>query len=169
MTSPGDDDSQAPPTPSAGNDLGKRKRNSRACDRCHRNACKCSPGIEGVPCTRCEEQGITCTYNRPSKRRGPPPRRSRVDSDATTAAQQPLPETEAPDDSEPGATPVQFDADQDDQGSPPALPVQPPDAPLPKWLYNFTVKHQDIESLLDVFYQSCYVLRPYFHWPTFQS
>ncbi|RSM10348.1 hypothetical protein CDV31_007224 [Fusarium ambrosium] len=169
MTSPGDDDSQAPPVLSASNDLGKRKRNSRACDRCHRNACKCSPGIEGVPCTRCEEQGITCTYNRPSKRRGPPPRRSRVDSDATTAAQQPQPEPEAADDSEPGATPVQFDAEQDDQGSPPALPVQPPDAPLPEWLYHFTVKHQDIESLLGVFYQSCYVLRPYFHWPTFQS
>ncbi|KAK6076204.1 C6 transcription factor [Seiridium cupressi] len=26
----------------------KRKRNSRACDRCHRNASRCSPGIEGV-------------------------------------------------------------------------------------------------------------------------
>ncbi|RSL52665.1 hypothetical protein CEP54_010776 [Fusarium duplospermum] len=169
MASPGDNDSQAPPAPSAGNDLGKRKRNSRACDRCHRNACKCSPGIEGVPCTRCEEQGIECTYNRPSKRRGPPPRRSRVDSDTTTTAQQPPPEPDALDDSEPGATPVQLDVDQDDQGSPPPLPVQPPDAPLPGWLYNFTVKHQDIESLLDVFYQSCYPLRPYFHWPTFQS
>ncbi|KAL6360813.1 hypothetical protein LRP88_06521 [Fusarium phalaenopsidis] len=155
MTSPGDGDSQAPPAPSVGNDLGKRKRNS------------CSPGIEGVPCTRCEEQGIACTYNRPSKRRGPPPRRSRVDSDTTT--QQPPPEPDAPDGSEPGATPPPFDADQDDQASPPALPVQPPDTSLPEWLYNFTVKHQDIGSLLDVFYQSCYPLRPYFHWPTFQS
>ncbi|KAI8659961.1 Zn(2)-C6 fungal-type domain-containing protein [Fusarium sp. Ph1] len=144
MTSPGDGDSQAPPAPSVGNDLGKRKRNS------------CSPGIEGVPCTRCEEQGIACTYNRPSKRRGPPPRRSRVDSDTTT--QQPPPEPDAPDGSEPGATPPPFDADQDDQASPPALPVQPPDTSLPEWLYNFTVKHQDIGSLLDVFYQSCYPL-----------
>ncbi|KAI8658944.1 hypothetical protein NCS55_01173000 [Fusarium keratoplasticum] len=72
MTSPGDGDSQAPLAPSAGNDLGKRKRNS------------------------------------------PPPRRSRVDSDTTTTAQQPPPEPEGPDDSDPGATPVQFDADQDD-------------------------------------------------------
>ncbi|KAL2677329.1 hypothetical protein Neosp_011098 [[Neocosmospora] mangrovei] len=91
------------------------------------------------------------------KRNSPPPRRSRVDSDTTTAAQPP-PEPDAPDDSEPGATPVQFNADQEDQESPPALPVQPPDASLPEWLYNFTVKHQDIESLLDVFYQSCYPL-----------
>ncbi|EEU44946.1 uncharacterized protein NECHADRAFT_85200 [Fusarium vanettenii 77-13-4] len=137
MASPGDGDSQAPPTSSAGNDLGKRKRNS-------------------VHLYFYREPVTAVTGTLASKRRGPPPRRSRVDSDTTTAAQQPPPEPDAPDDSDPGATPVQFDADQEDQESPPALPVQPPDASLPEWLYNFTVKHQDIESLLDVFYQSCY-------------
>ncbi|RAH83165.1 hypothetical protein BO86DRAFT_426937, partial [Aspergillus japonicus CBS 114.51] len=43
----------------------------RACDRCHRNACRCSPGIEGTVCARCEEQKLECTYSRPVKRRGP--------------------------------------------------------------------------------------------------
>ncbi|RWQ94333.1 hypothetical protein C8Q69DRAFT_403943, partial [Paecilomyces variotii] len=44
----------------------------RACDRCHRNACRCSPGIVGTTCGRCEKQAVECTYNRPVKRRAPP-------------------------------------------------------------------------------------------------
>ncbi|KAJ5721026.1 uncharacterized protein N7483_008960 [Penicillium malachiteum] len=36
----------------------------------------CSPGIEGTVCSRCEDQQVQCTYNRPVKRRGPPARRT---------------------------------------------------------------------------------------------
>ncbi|KAJ3457981.1 hypothetical protein MRS44_012090 [Fusarium solani] len=163
MTSPGDGDSQAPAAPSAGNDLGKRKRNSVSGSLMAMYDLDTDWGYLYF----CSEPVIAAIGTLASKRRGPPPRRSRVDSDTTT--QQPPLEPDAPDGSEPGATPAPFDADQDGQASPPALPVQPPDTSLPEWLYNFTVKHQDIESLLDVFYQSCYPLRPYFHWPTFQS
>ncbi|BEI87113.1 hypothetical protein CcaverHIS002_0704590 [Cutaneotrichosporon cavernicola] len=52
----------------------KRRRITRACDRCHRSGVKCSrsptPGI----CGPCAAFGSECTYQRPVKRRGPVPR-----------------------------------------------------------------------------------------------
>ncbi|KAJ1535595.1 hypothetical protein HK096_002275 [Nowakowskiella sp. JEL0078] len=47
----------------------KRKRTTRACDTCHNKAIKC--GGESPSCSHCLKQGLTCTYSRSAKKRGP--------------------------------------------------------------------------------------------------
>ncbi|KAF2402310.1 hypothetical protein EJ06DRAFT_333046 [Trichodelitschia bisporula] len=48
--------------------LAKSKRLGRACDACSRRKVKCG---EEVPCKNCVELDIECTFQRPTKRRGP--------------------------------------------------------------------------------------------------
>ncbi|WVR05631.1 hypothetical protein IAU60_002653 [Kwoniella sp. DSM 27419] len=52
----------------------KRRRITRACDRCHRGGTKCSAGPNPNVCGPCAAFGSECTYDRPMKRRGPPAR-----------------------------------------------------------------------------------------------
>ncbi|KAL7423713.1 hypothetical protein Q5752_001295 [Cryptotrichosporon argae] len=52
----------------------KRRRVTRACDRCHRSGIKCAPSTTPDKCSACASFGSDCTYDRPIKRRGPPPR-----------------------------------------------------------------------------------------------
>ncbi|ORX35538.1 fungal-specific transcription factor domain-domain-containing protein [Kockovaella imperatae] len=52
----------------------KKRRNTRACDRCHKASIKCSPDVSGDSCSSCAAFGCHCTYDRPRKRRGPPPK-----------------------------------------------------------------------------------------------
>ncbi|ORY24688.1 hypothetical protein BCR39DRAFT_566546 [Naematelia encephala] len=49
----------------------KRRRITRACDRCHRGGIKCTPGPKEGTCGSCAAFGSPCTYERPVKRRGP--------------------------------------------------------------------------------------------------
>ncbi|WVQ71063.1 hypothetical protein IAR50_000588 [Cryptococcus sp. DSM 104548] len=50
----------------------KRRRITRACDRCHRGGIRCAAGTNPSVCAPCADFGSDCTYNRPMKRRGPP-------------------------------------------------------------------------------------------------
>ncbi|KAJ2993532.1 hypothetical protein HDV02_002264 [Globomyces sp. JEL0801] len=43
-------------------------RASKACDLCSQNRKKCAGGI---PCANCTAKGIECTFNKPSRKRGP--------------------------------------------------------------------------------------------------
>ena len=43
---------------------------SQACDNCSKRKVKCDDA--GPPCNACRDLGIPCTYEKPSKRRGPP-------------------------------------------------------------------------------------------------
>ncbi|OWZ77690.1 hypothetical protein C365_03443 [Cryptococcus neoformans Bt85] len=52
----------------------KRKRVSRACDRCHKLGNKCSPSETPPLCQPCIDYGQKCTYDRPQGRRGAPPK-----------------------------------------------------------------------------------------------
>ncbi|GMK60090.1 hypothetical protein CspeluHIS016_0903070 [Cutaneotrichosporon spelunceum] len=52
----------------------KRRRITRACDRCHRSGVKCSRSPTPGVCGPCAAFGSECTYQRPVKRRGPVPR-----------------------------------------------------------------------------------------------
>ncbi|KAJ9256875.1 hypothetical protein C8Q69DRAFT_499124 [Paecilomyces variotii] len=153
----------------------KRKRSGRACDRCHRNACRCSPGVEGTVCARCKDQGLECTYDRPVKRRGPnPARRVARESDASSPvpSTQPAPRqpTVAMEDTAgipapapTGASPIQVS------------PVDGSEAGLSTQLssiysaYEGVIPPDTIEALVDVFYHTIYPIRPYFHWPTFRA
>ncbi|KAJ5627470.1 hypothetical protein N7528_004897 [Penicillium herquei] len=155
----------------------KRKRSGRACDRCHRNASRCSPGVEGTVCSRCEDQQVQCTYNRPVKRRGPPARRTRKNAitNAMTAEDDPPANTQTTAMTESiNISPLM--GIQAIQSMPPAIftPEDGNSAPSPhaSILYSEieeVLEPKIIEKLVDLFYHTIYPIRPYFHWPTFDS
>ncbi|KLT45607.1 hypothetical protein CC85DRAFT_240399 [Cutaneotrichosporon oleaginosum] len=60
---------QSPPQPQQSEPL-KRRRITRACDRCHRSGVKCSRSPTPGVCGPCAAFGSECTYQRPVKRRG---------------------------------------------------------------------------------------------------
>ncbi|KAF7540641.1 hypothetical protein G7Z17_g12159 [Cylindrodendrum hubeiense] len=71
----------------------KLTRLRRACDMCSMRKVKCDD--TDVPCRPCRELGVECTYNRETKRRGPPnkhaeaakaAKRARIDQTVVTAA-----------------------------------------------------------------------------------
>lgn len=53
----------------------KRRRITRACDRCHKGGIKCAASNDPSVCLPCASFGSLCTYDRPIKRRGPPAKR----------------------------------------------------------------------------------------------
>jgi hypothetical protein len=53
----------------------KRRRITRACDRCHKGGIKCAASKDPNICLPCASFGSECTYDRPIKRRGPAARR----------------------------------------------------------------------------------------------
>ena len=53
----------------------KRRRITRACDRCHKGGIKCAASNDPDVCLPCASFGSECTYDRPIKRRGPAARR----------------------------------------------------------------------------------------------
>jgi hypothetical protein len=49
----------------------KLRRISRACDFCHKRSIRCTPSQEdSTRCQNCLDFGVSCTYNRPAKKRG---------------------------------------------------------------------------------------------------
>lgn len=49
----------------------KLRRISRACDFCHKRSIRCKPSSEDASrCQNCLDFGVSCTYNRPAKKRG---------------------------------------------------------------------------------------------------
>jgi hypothetical protein len=49
----------------------KLRRISRACDFCHKRSIRCKPSSEDASrCQNCLDFGVSCTYNRPVKKRG---------------------------------------------------------------------------------------------------
>ncbi|WWD18151.1 hypothetical protein CI109_102600 [Kwoniella shandongensis] len=69
----------------------KKRRITRACDRCHRGGIKCSAGSDPDVCEPCAAFGSECTYDRPMKRRGPPARSRGSDSDLGISTAGPSP------------------------------------------------------------------------------
>src|ERR1700691_1082975 len=49
----------------------KQKRIAKACDFCHGRGIKCASSSTPNKCKSCLDFAVPCTYNRPSKRRGP--------------------------------------------------------------------------------------------------
>ncbi len=49
----------------------KLRRISRACDFCHKRSIRCKPSNEDTShCQNCLDFGVSCTYDRPAKKRG---------------------------------------------------------------------------------------------------
>ncbi|GLA99218.1 hypothetical protein AtubIFM61612_010684 [Aspergillus tubingensis] len=168
------------------NEGGKRKRNSRACDRCHRNACRCSPGVAGTVCGRCRDQGVECTYDRPVKRRGPNPTRRgprgnqdspMLDGQHASTSMSANMNVEAP--VRPASVSVQSGS------SSAAASVSPRGGSRSASVseiglsssslsslyaaYENTIPPRTIECLVEVFHHTIYPIRPYLHWPTFSA
>ncbi|OAA65651.1 Transcription factor [Niveomyces insectorum RCEF 264] len=168
----------------------KNKRSSRACDRCYKKACKCYPGIEGTPCTRCIEGGMACIYSRQVKRRGPRSRRLRAAAEPERGS---VEETSA---SEPAASLTYSPPQTASEGTPGTTRQQahlttPTTAqhPMTQTQTQTQTQHPTattntttataydesivtpelVERLTLNFYNASYPTRPYFHWPTYQA
>ncbi|RDA83258.1 hypothetical protein CP532_4497 [Ophiocordyceps camponoti-leonardi (nom. inval.)] len=133
----------------------KLTRLRRACDMCSMRKVKCDDS--SIPCRPCRELGVDCTYERETKRRGPPnkhaeaakaAKRARVDvavvpSSSSTAAASPSPHNAA-------KTLVSISAD--------AVVDADAIAPLPV-----------LEHLVDDFFTYVHPLSPFPHEPTFRQ
>lgn len=72
---------------SEGNNLAlKRRRITRACDRCHKGGIKCAPSPDPSTCAPCRSFGNLCTYDRPIKRRGPASKKVKETDESPTLA-----------------------------------------------------------------------------------
>lgn len=127
----------------------KLTRLRRACDMCSMRKVKCDDTT--IPCKPCRELGVDCTYNRETKRRGPPNKHAEAAKAAKRARLEPLP-TEFPSPSPQNAakTLVNFSAD----GVLDAESI----APMPV-----------LELLVDDFFTYIHPLAPFPHEPTFRQ
>ncbi|CAK7200422.1 hypothetical protein SEUCBS139899_003117 [Sporothrix eucalyptigena] len=155
----------------------KNKRSSRACDRCYKKACKCYPGIEGTPCTRCTEGGMACTYSRQVKRRGPRSRRLRAAAESEPSITVDVVETSA---SEHAASLTCSPPRTVSVGTPVAMRSASSGASRTTQQLHINtttttaydesiITPELIERLTLDFYHASYPTRPYFHWPTYQA
>ncbi|WWC68415.1 uncharacterized protein I206_102342 [Kwoniella pini CBS 10737] len=117
----------------------KKRRITRACDRCHRGGTKCSPGPTPSICGPCASFGSECTFLRPVKRRGPAARSHSHDENHHYPSSG---GTSAPD----------SPSTRDDH-----------------WVYHEIASHEQIEELVEAYYRIIYPIQAYFHWPTFVS
>lgn len=67
----------------------KLTRLRRACDMCSMRKVKCDD--TDIPCKPCRELGVDCTYNRETKRRGPPNKHAEAAKAAKRARLEPVP------------------------------------------------------------------------------
>ncbi|WRT65907.1 uncharacterized protein IL334_002858 [Kwoniella shivajii] len=128
-------ESTTPPLPS------KKRRITRACDRCHKGGTKCSAGPTPDVCGPCSAFGSECTYERPIKRRGP----------ATKSHSNGHRENQRASSSRSESVPIS------------------PLVKDENWTYHEIASHEQIQLLIDAYYRIVYPLQPFFHWPTFTS
>ncbi|KAK5993100.1 Quinic acid utilization activator [Cladobotryum mycophilum] len=128
----------------------KLTRLRRACDMCSMRKVKCDDA--NMPCRPCRELGVDCTYNRETKRRGPPnkhaeaakaAKRARIDVTANTGfMSSPSPQTAA-------KTLMTISAEGIDAETIAPMPV--------------------LELLVDDFFTYIHPLAPFPHEPTFRQ
>lgn len=127
----------------------KLTRLRRACDMCSMRKVKCDD--QHIPCKPCRELGVDCTYNRETKRRGPPNKHAEAAKAAKRARLEPLPS---------------------------GFQASPPPQNAAKTLLNFSaegVLDADsiapmpvLELLVDDFFTYIHPLAPFPHEPTFR-
>ncbi|OCF56638.1 hypothetical protein L486_05492 [Kwoniella mangroviensis CBS 10435] len=121
----------------------KRRRITRACDRCHRGGTKCSPGPTPDICGPCSAFGSECTYERPIKRRGPQAKSNSNDNG---------------------------DNHQRASSSGASIPNSPISKEKDDhWVYQEVASHEQLEELIDSFYRLVYPTHLFFHWPSFTA
>lgn len=130
----------------------KLTRLRRACDMCSMRKVKCDD--TDVPCKPCRDLGVDCTYNRETKRRGPPNKHAEAAKAAKRARLEPFP-------------------------APSGFPVSPTPSNAAKTLLNFSsdgiIDAESIapmpvlELLVDDFFTYIHPLAPFPHEPTFRQ
>ncbi|KAG9251780.1 uncharacterized protein F5Z01DRAFT_683111 [Emericellopsis atlantica] len=127
----------------------KLTRLRRACDMCSMRKVKCDDA--GIPCKPCRELGVDCTYQRETKRRGPPNKHAEAAKAAKRARIEPLPAsfpTPSPQMATKGLLNLTAEGVQDAESI----------APMPV-----------LELLIDDFFTYIHPLAPFPHEPTFRQ
>ncbi|GAA5980860.1 hypothetical protein JCM11641_004746 [Rhodosporidiobolus odoratus] len=126
-----------------------KRRITRACDFCNRRGLKCvkdDTASSTASCRSCQHHAVTCTYNRPRKKRGPTPRTT----DSTVSEASTSQETSAP-----GAISA----------------ANLPPTPLPPaaycWRPSRLVPVFALLRALETYYEAVYPIFPFFIWPAF--
>ncbi|WVW80373.1 hypothetical protein I302_102354 [Kwoniella bestiolae CBS 10118] len=129
----------------------KRRRITRACDRCHKGGTKCSPGPNPDICGPCFAFGSECTYQRPIKRRGPPAKSNSLDNDTT-------PQRASSSGASISNSPQSKEKERGGH-------KQNDD----DWVYEEVASHEQLEELMEAYYRLIYPIQLFFHWPTFTA
>ncbi|KAI9373383.1 hypothetical protein BJX61DRAFT_382058 [Aspergillus egyptiacus] len=153
----------------------KLQRISKACDFCHRRSIKCSKNNgSGAPCQNCEDFGVSCTYNRPARRRGAQRQGIGNASPSARNTTQGLPpgHTTVSASLEPPATVTQArptEAWSDVVNGARVAPVSARmDGPRPDpWKALAVACQTTIRDLAQVYLEIVYPIFPLFHWPSF--
>ena len=127
----------------------KLTRLRRACDMCSMRKVKCDD--TNIPCKPCQELGVDCTYNRETKRRGPPNKHAEAAKSAKRARLEPLPTGFSSPSPQTSARPIM-------NFSPGGILDAESIAPMPV-----------LELLVDDFFTYIHPLAPFPHEPTFRQ
>ncbi|KAK6066825.1 C6 transcription factor [Seiridium cupressi] len=148
----------------------KRKRNSRACDRCHRNASRCSPGIEGV-----RDRESLDGDSWPMQAAAQSQRSEQICAATTSAGQHSsnLPSQPIGSINIPAVTPASH---RTSFMSPPShehhvTGNSNTNGNLTTHATEFAdvIQPDILEKLVEVYYHTAYPVRPYFHWPSYRA
>jgi hypothetical protein len=128
----------------------KLTRLRRACDMCSMRKVKCDD--TDIPCRPCRELGVDCTYNRETKRRGPPNKHAEAAKAAKRSRMEPqptgFPASPSPQNAAKTLMNISSDAVLDAESI----------APMPV-----------LELLVDDFFTYIHPLAPFPHEPTFRQ
>lgn len=155
----------------------KLTRLRRACDMCSMRKVKCDDS--NVPCRPCRELGVDCTYERETKRRGPPNKHAEAAKAAKRARLDPGPGPALGVGVASGAASGAASASGE---MPPGLPASPSPQNAAKALMDISTVSADgildaetiapmpvLELLVDDFFTYIHPLAPFPHEPTFRQ
>ncbi|GAA6054095.1 hypothetical protein JCM3770_006170 [Rhodotorula araucariae] len=125
-----------------------KRRITRACDFCNRRGLKCAPSETSLAtgkCGSCERHAVHCTYDRPTKKRGPPPRALSPTSSTTSGRDQ-------------AATTAAAASSAKTSRQP---------SPASPWRPSALVPVFALLRALETYYEAVYPIFPFFVWPAF--
>ncbi|KAL3443211.1 fungal-specific transcription factor domain-containing protein [Aspergillus insuetus] len=145
----------------------KLQRISKACDFCNRRSIKCNKNSGPLaPCQNCADFGVSCTYDRPTRRRGtrkhaspvpPGPLTGSSESGSEVIGKLPAPVSR---NSINGVT-------NGNRAMP--IPVLPDSAGINPWKAFAAASQRTILDLAQVYLEIVYPIFPLFHWPSFMT
>ncbi|KAJ6141419.1 hypothetical protein N7470_009809 [Penicillium chermesinum] len=136
--------------------MDSKTRLRKACDACSIRKVKCDAA--GPPCRSCASLDIPCTYERPSRRRGPPNRHAEI------LKRQKLEHKQEPSDASPGRA-----TDYQHASTPQASSTIVPSLSAPSLSSESICSLHTVQLLLDDFFVYIHPLVPIPHEPSFRA